>query len=87
MVKERVIVKNETGLHARPASLLVKLTASFSSDIFFIKEGSQINGKSIMGIMAMAAQKGDEIEIVAEGSDEKEALAAIVNLFQQSFNE
>jgi len=73
MYRVEVQIKDETGLHARPASLFVKEASRYSSDIKIIKDGKEYNGKSIMGLLSMGAQKGDMIIIKAEGEDEKKA--------------
>ncbi len=87
MVEKVVNVKNKLGVHARPAALLVRMAAKFSSDIFLIKNGQEINGKSIMSVMALAAEFGSAITIRAEGTDENQALHKIVELFNNRFEE
>ncbi|MCF6465327.1 HPr family phosphocarrier protein [Clostridium sp. Cult2] len=87
MFKEEVTLKNETGLHARPASLFVKEASRFASDIKVIKDGKEYNAKSIMGILSMGAGKGDAILIQAEGSDAEAAVKALVKLVNDNFNE
>lgn len=80
MFKDELILQNETGLHARPASLFVKEAAKFKSDIKLIKDGKEYNGKSIMGLLSMGVAKGDKIIIQAEGEDEEAAVAELVDL-------
>ena len=87
MFKEDVTLQNETGLHARPASLFVKEASKFSSNIVVIKDGKEYNAKSIMGILSMGAGKGTTITIQAEGNDEKEAVDTLVQLVKNNFNE
>ncbi|CCQ93543.1 phosphohistidinoprotein-hexose phosphotransferase component of PTS system (Hpr) [[Clostridium] ultunense Esp] len=87
MYKEEVTLKNETGLHARPASLFVKEAARFTSEITVKKDGKEYNAKSIMGILSMGAGKGDTILIQAEGSDAEEAVKSLVKLVNDNFNE
>ncbi|AKL94838.1 phosphotransferase system, phosphocarrier protein HPr [Clostridium aceticum] len=87
MIIKNITVKNASGIHARPATLIVKEVSKFQSDITFIKGEHEVNAKSIMGLMAMAAKQGEEIEIKVEGPDEKEALTAIINLFESNFSE
>ncbi|AOY76573.1 HPr family phosphocarrier protein [Clostridium formicaceticum] len=87
MITKTIVVKNSSGIHARPATLIVKEIGKFQSDILFIKDGHEVNAKSIMGIMAMAAKKGEEIEVKVDGSDEKEALKAVIDLFESNFGE
>ncbi|NMA87148.1 MAG: HPr family phosphocarrier protein [Tissierellia bacterium] len=87
MFKEDVTLQNETGLHARPASLFVKEASRFSSNITVVKDGKEYNAKSIMGILSMGAGKGTTITIQAEGNDEKEAVDTLVQLVKNNFNE
>ncbi len=82
MYKAEVVLKNETGLHARPASLLVKEAAKYKSDLKIIKDGKEFNGKSIMGIISMGADKGTKLTIIAEGVDEKEVVLSIKDLIE-----
>ncbi len=77
IAKRTVIVKNKQGLHARPAALFVQLANKFDSSITISKDDQQVNGKSIMGILMLAAEKGSEIIIVAEGDDAPQALDAL----------
>ena len=88
MVAREAVIANRLGIHARPATLLVKEAANFEADIFLSK-GSirRINGKSIMGVMMLAAEQGATVLVEAEGSDEEEAAAAIAGLLASSFEE
>lgn len=86
MISKKVIVKNESGLHARPASTLVKTASNFKSDFFIKMYGYKVNGKSILGVMTLAAESGAEMELVLDGPDEEEALEAISELFENRFN-
>lgn len=87
MHEQEAILKNETGLHARPASVFVKEATKFSSEITVSKDDKQYNAKSIIGILSMGAGKGETILIQAEGSDSKEAVKALVKLVNDNFNE
>ncbi len=87
MYREEVILKNETGLHARPASLFVKEAAKYVSDIKIVKGEKEYNGKSIMGILSMGAAKGDVLTIQAEGEDEETAVKELVDLIANKLNE
>ena len=87
MFKEEITLQNETGLHARPASLFVKEAAKFESDIKLIKENKEYNGKSIMGILSMGVAKGDKITIQAEGEDEETAVKELVDLLVNKLND
>ncbi|OQX55326.1 MAG: phosphocarrier protein HPr [Candidatus Cloacimonas sp. 4484_209] len=88
MVKRVLTIENKLGLHARPASLFVKTAGQFESDITIEKDGVEVNGKSIMGIMMLAAEQGSEIILTAKGPDEKEAIDALVQLItKRKFDE
>jgi phosphocarrier protein len=73
-IRREIVVKNRTGLHARPAALFVQIANKFDSDITIIKEDQEVNGKSIMGILMLAAEKGAKITIVASGDDAEKAV-------------
>ncbi|MCC5910233.1 MAG: HPr family phosphocarrier protein [Clostridiaceae bacterium] len=87
MLEKNIAIKNASGIHARPASMLVKEAAKFSADIIIVKNDSEYNAKSIMNVMSMGAKHGDEIKIKVSGSDEKEALEAITTLVEGGFGE
>ena len=87
MIKKELKIINKTGLHARPAALLVKTTGKFKSEIFITKDGYKVNGKSIMGVMTLAAESGSVIEILIDGPDEQEAMTALEELIEQKFYE
>ncbi|ACM59302.1 phosphocarrier protein [Caldicellulosiruptor bescii] len=82
MVEAKVVLKNPTGLHARPASIFVTEAGKFKSDIFIIKDGKEVNAKSILNILAMGAKKGDEIILKVVGEDEDQALKRLVDLLE-----
>ncbi|TVQ66009.1 MAG: HPr family phosphocarrier protein [Balneolaceae bacterium] len=85
MVSQLVVVKNESGLHARPASVLVKHATKYQSEFTIKMYGYSVNGKSILGVMTLAAECGAEMELVLEGPDEQEALRELVALFENKF--
>lgn len=85
MIRKKVTIKNSSGLHARPSAALVKIASSFSSDFFIHMYGYRVNGKSILGVMTLAAECGAEMELEVDGSDEKECLAAIEQLIEDKF--
>ena len=87
MIQGIVTVKNSLGLHARPAVMLVKATSKFKSDIRFLKDDLEIDGKSILGVLMLAAEKGSKIIVKIDGEDEKEALGKIKALFNMGFGE
>ena len=82
-----VTVANVYGLHARPAAEFVKLASKFESEILVSKDGLEVNGKSIMGVMMLAAEKGSTIQIRARGTDAREAVEALVRLVADGFGE
>ncbi len=87
MIEKEVSVKNRAGLHTRPAAALVKLAAKFKSDIYLIRDGFPINGKSIIGVMTLAAEQGCTLTLKTEGEDETEAMDALCGLFEDGFGE
>ena len=87
MTEQMVTISNRAGIHARPAAILVQSAKDFKANIYFEKGRDRINAKSIMGILTLAAVYGAEIKIIAEGADEKEAVEAIVKLFNSGFEE
>ncbi|HHY42937.1 MAG TPA: HPr family phosphocarrier protein [Thermoanaerobacterales bacterium] len=87
MFQQNVIVKNKTGLHARPAALFVQTANKFKSEIFIEKQGKKVNAKSIMGVMSLAVSQGTEITISAQGEDEQDAVKKLVELIESKFGE
>lgn len=85
MIKKLVTIKNESGLHARPSAALVKIASRFESDFYIHMYGYKVNGKSILGVMTLAAEHGAELELEFDGADEKEAMATIVELIDNKF--
>jgi len=80
-------IKNVLGLHARAAAQLVHLANRYASDVKLVKEGMQVNGKSIMGVLMLAAAKGAKIRVLVNGADANEALDAIGELIDRKFGE
>jgi len=87
VIEREARVINSLGLHARPAAQLVKLASTFASDVELVKEGVPVNGKSIMGVMMLAAECGSTITVRANGVDAELAMAAIVDLIATGFGE
>ena len=87
MAEQTMTIKNKTGLHMRPAEMIVKTASKFRSEIFITKEDLTVNGKSIMGLMMLAAEFGSSITIQATGEDEQEALTALVDVVENNFGE
>jgi phosphocarrier protein HPr len=80
-------LKNKLGMHARPAASFVKIAQQFKADIYIERDGQTINGKSILGILALACPKGGAITIKAEGVDAQAAMTALENLIENKFGE
>ena len=87
MIEKVVTVKNRAGVHARPAALIAQTSNKFASDVFMTKDGMEINAKSIMGVITMAAAYSSIITVRVEGSDEEDAMNAICALFESKFEE
>ncbi len=87
MTEKLCKVENELGLHARPCSILVQISNKFRSDIRIIRDDFEVNGKSIMGVMTLAAEQGTELIVRATGVDEEYAIREICNLFETKFGE
>ncbi len=80
LIRKKIVVKNKQGLHARPAALFVQVANKFDSRISIFRDNEEVNGKSIMGILMLGAEKGSEIIIEAEGEDAQEALGELEKL-------
>ncbi len=87
MVEKLVSVQNRAGVHARPAALIAQTANKFVSEVFMTKDGMEINAKSIMGVITMAAAYNSSILVKVEGPDENDALEAICSLFDSRFEE
>jgi phosphocarrier protein HPr len=87
MTEQTVKVTNQTGIHARPASLFLQTASSFESDITVAQNGKSGNAKSLLGLLALGITKDNEITITAKGKDEKEAVKALVKLVESKFGE
>ena len=86
-MRKTVAIVNRLGLHARAAAKLVTLASQFEAEIHLVRGARQVNGKSIMGVMMLAASQGSQIELIAEGRDEEEALRRLEELIGQRFGE
>ena len=87
-MKEKIIkVINKTGLHARPAAMLVQTTSKFNATVKILKDDYEVDAKSIMGVMTLAAAPGSELKFTADGPDETEVLDALEKLFSSGFSE
>jgi phosphocarrier protein len=86
LIKE-LVVQNKMGIHARPAAMIVRITNKFKADVFVEKDDEQVNGKSIMGLMMLAAGKGSKVKFVVAGDDAGALLAELEALFARKFDE
>ena len=87
MTERTFIVSNKMGLHARPAAMFVQATHKFQSQVTVEKEGQEVDGKSIMGVLTLAAESGSRLKISADGPDEAELLDELQKLFERKFDE
>lgn len=87
MIEQSVTVRNQPGIHARPAAQFVKKAGEFRSEIFVSNGDLTVNGKSIMGVLMLAAEEGAQLRIAATGPDEEAAVAALVHLIASKFGE
>jgi phosphocarrier protein len=87
VIERQAIIVNQQGLHARPAAQIVRLASSFASEIELVKDGMDVNGKSIMGVMMLAAECGSSILIRADGPDAEQAVQALADLVAGGFGE
>jgi phosphocarrier protein len=87
MKKKDLLIENKLGLHARAAAQIVKSASGYSSRVLLCKDGVEVDGKSIMGIMMLAAAKGTTILVQVEGADEDQALEGMERLFRDKFGE
>lgn len=87
MEEATVTILNKLGIHVRPAALIVQLASKFESDIKLIKDDDEVDAKSIMGVMMLAAGMGSKLKIIAQGTDEREAVVALSGLVRAKFNE
>ena len=87
MLERTVVVANKVGLHARPAAEFVRLAARFDSEIKLTKDDLTVDGKSIMGVMMLAAERGSRLTIAIDGEDEEEAMSALVGFLETDMEE
>ena len=87
MTERTVTVTNQAGIHTRPASIIVRTASSFESKIVIQRDAYEINGKSVIGVMTLAAEQGAELTLRVDGPDEDEAIAALADLFARGFGE
>ncbi|MBI5207897.1 MAG: HPr family phosphocarrier protein [Candidatus Firestonebacteria bacterium] len=87
IIEKDFILKNKLGIHVRPAAMLVQVANKFKSEVYLCKDKQTVNGKSIMGILTLAAGQGSKLSIRIEGSDAEEMLKQLEKLFENKFDE
>ena len=87
MITKEVVINNQVGLHARPATFFIQKANEFKSSIWVEKEDRRVNAKSLLGVLSLGIVKGTSVNIVADGSDEKEALNTLAALIASDFSE
>mgnify|MGYP000430432017 CR=1 FL=1 len=83
MIEKKITIRNNAGLHTRPAATIVKIAAQYNSEFFINKDGMNINGKSIIGVMTLAAAKGATLTLTFEGDDQNEMAEAMANVTEK----
>lgn len=87
MIEKKIKIINKAGLHVRPAANLVKIAAKYKAEFYITRNGMRINGKSIIGVMSLAAEYESELDLQFEGPDEEQMCAEISNLIERGFDE
>jgi len=87
MIQKEVAIINQAGMHTRPASMIVKIAAKYKSDFLIAKNDFEVNGKSIIGVMTLAAEQGSKLTLVFNGEDEEALAAEMLDFFEKGFNE
>ncbi|MDQ3022494.1 MAG: HPr family phosphocarrier protein [Bacteroidota bacterium] len=87
MVEKEVTIVNKAGMHTRPASAIVRIAAKYKADFYISKDGYEVNGKSIIGVMTLAAEEGSTLTLKFEGEDETALSEEMVKFFAEGFGE
>jgi phosphocarrier protein HPr len=87
LIETEVTIVNKAGMHTRPASMIVRIAAKFKADFYISKDGFEVNGKSIIGVMTLAAEQGSTLTLKFEGDDEKELSEEMIKFFSEGFGE
>ncbi|MEO8209265.1 MAG: HPr family phosphocarrier protein [bacterium] len=87
MIETEVTIVNKAGMHTRPASAIVRIAAKYKADFFISKDGYEVNGKSIIGVMTLAAEEGSTLTLKFEGDDEKALSEEMIKFFAEGFGE
>jgi len=87
MIEKEVTIVNKAGMHTRPASAIVKIAAKYKSEFFLSKDGFEVNGKSIIGVMTLAAEQGSKLLLKFSGNDEEKLSKEMIDFFERGFDE
>lgn len=87
MIEKEVTIINNAGMHTRPASAIVRIAAKYKADFFIERDGFEVNGKSIIGVMTLAAEQGSKLNLKFDGDDEKELADEMIKFFEDGFGE
>ncbi len=87
MIEKEITIVNKAGMHTRPASSIVKIAAKYKADFFISKDDFEVNGKSIIGVMTLAAEQGSKLILRFDGPDEQELSAEMIKFFEEGFGE
>jgi len=87
MIERELTVRNKAGIHTRPASMIVRTASKYDAEVFLRRDRYEINAKSVIGVMTLAAEKGATLQLVVDGEDETEAADALQDLFEDGFGE
>jgi len=87
MIERKLTVRNKAGIHTRPASMIVRTASKYDAEVFLRRDRYEINAKSVIGVMTLAAEKGATLQLVVDGEDEAEAADALQDLFEDGFGE
>jgi phosphocarrier protein HPr len=87
MIEKEVTIVNKAGMHTRPASSIVKIASKFKSEFFLSKDGFEVNGKSIIGVMTLAAEQGSKLTLIFKGKDEEQLAKEMIDFFERGFDE
>ena len=87
MVSKEVVINNQVGLHARPATFFIQKANEYKCSIWVEKDERRVNAKSLLGVLSLGIVKGTKVNIIADGSDEDEAIATLLNLIDSDFSE
>jgi len=87
VIEKEITIVNKAGMHTRPASAIVRIAAKYKAEFFISKNGFEVNGKSIIGVMTLAAEQGSKLSLIFQGDDEKELSEEMVKFFEDGFGE